>query len=115
MSSSYANGKRAFGFCDRTGFRYRLKDLVPQIENMRPNGLLVGRDVVDKDQPQLQLGRLRTADPQALRNPRPDTGEAESRRLYAWNPVGGGNTALGGRTVGLDITAKVGKVTVSTG
>jgi|TARA_R100001086_G_scaffold194367_1_gene111279 hypothetical protein len=115
MSSSYTSGKHAFGFCDRTGFRYPLKDLVPQIENLRPNGLLVGRDVVDKDQPQLQLGRLRTADPQALRNPRPDTGEAESRRLYAWDPVGGGNTALGGRTVGLDITAVVGKVTVSTG
>tara|TARA_R110002020_G_scaffold136757_1_gene305221 strand:+ start:355 stop:702 length:348 start_codon:yes stop_codon:yes gene_type:complete len=115
MSNSYTSGKHAFGFCDRTGFRYKLKDLVPQIENLRPNGLLVGRDVVDEDQPQLQLGRLRTADPQALRNPRPDTSEAESRKLYAWDPVGGGNTALGGRTVGLDITAVVGKVTVSTG
>jgi hypothetical protein len=113
--SSYAAGKRAFGFCDRTGFRYPLKDLVPQIENGRPNGLLVGRDVVDEDQPQLQLGRLNMADPQALRDPRPDTGEAESRKLYAFDPVGGGNSALGSRTVGLDITAVVGKVTVSTG
>ena len=112
--SSYAAGKRAFGFCDRTGFRYPLKDLVPQIENGRPNGLLVGRDVVDEDQPQLQLGKLRTLDPQSLRNPRPDTAQAESRRLYAFDPVGGGNSALGGRTVGLDITAVVGKVTVST-
>ena len=84
--SSYATGKKAFGFCDRTGFRYPLKDLVPQIENGRPNGLLVGRDVVD-----------------------------ESRRLYAFDPVGGGDSALGSRTVGLDITAEVGKVTVSTG
>ena len=113
--SSYAAGKRAFGFCDRTGFRYPLKDLVPQIENGRPNGLLVGRDVVDEDQPQLQLGRLKMDDPQALRDPRPDTGEAESRKLSAWDPVGGANSALGSRTVGLDITAAVGKVTVSTG
>jgi hypothetical protein len=113
--SSYAAGKKAFGFCDRTGFRYSLKNLVPQIENQRPNGLLVGRDVVDEDQPQLQLGRLNMLDPQALRNPRPDTGEAESRKLYAFDPVGGGNSALGSRTVGLDITAKAGKVTVSTG
>tara|TARA_R110000824_G_scaffold116000_1_gene267252 strand:- start:750 stop:1094 length:345 start_codon:yes stop_codon:yes gene_type:complete len=113
--SSYAAGKRAFGFCDRTGFRYSLKDLTPQIENQRPNGLLVGRDVVDKDQPQLQLGKLSTLDPQALRNPRPDTGEAESRKLYAFDPVGGGNSALGSRTIGLDIAAVVGKVTVSTG
>ena len=113
--SSYAAGKKAFGFCDRTGFRYPLKDLVPQIENQRPNGLMVGRDVVDEDQPQLQLGRLKMDDPHALRDPRPDTAEAESRKLYAWNPVGGGNSALGSRTVGLDITAVVGKVTVSTG
>ena len=112
--SSYAEGKKAFWFCARTGFRYPLKDLVPQIENGRPNGLLVGRDVVDEDQPQLQLGRLNMDDPQALRDPRPDTGEAESRKLYAWDPVGGGNSALGGRTVGLDITAVVGKVKVNT-
>ena len=113
--SSYAAGKKAFGFCDRTGFRYPIKDLVPQIENGRPNGLLVGRDVVDEDQPQLQLGRLNMNDPQALRDPRPDQGLAESRKLNAWDPVGGGNSALGSRTVGLDITAVVGKVTVSTG
>jgi hypothetical protein len=62
----------------------------------------------------LQLGRLKMDDPQALRDPRPDTGEAESRKLYAWDPVGGGNSALGSRTVGLDITAVVGKVIVST-
>ena len=112
--SSYAVGKKAFGFCDRTGFRYPLKDLVPQIENGKPNGLLVGRDVVDQDQPQLQLGRVRTLDPQALRDPRPDTGQAESRRMYAFDPIGGGNTALGGRTVGLDMTAELGEITVST-
>jgi len=112
--SSYASGKNAFGFCDRTGFRYPLKDLVPQIENGKPNGLLVGRDVVDQDQPQLQLGRVRTLDPQALRDPRPDTGQAESRRMYAFDPIGGGNTALGGRTVGLDMTAEIGEITVST-
>ena len=111
----YANGKYAFGYCDRTGFRYKLKDMVEQYKGGRPTGMRVGKDVVDEDQPQLQLGRLRTLDPQALRNPRPDTGEAESRKLYAWDPVGGGNSALGSRTVGLDITSAVGKVTVSTG
>ena len=76
---------------------------------------MVGKDVVDEDQPQLRLGRMSMDDPQALRNARPDKAEAESRRLYAWNPVGGGNTALGSRTVGLAITAEVGNVTVSTG
>jgi|TARA_E500000318_G_C3485669_1_gene182248 hypothetical protein len=101
--SSYANGKKAFGMCDRTGFRYNLRDLVPQIEDGRPNGMLVGRDVLDKDQPQLQLGRIRMTDPQALRNPRPDRGLASSRRLFSWNPVG---------LVGLDMFGQVGTVRV---
>jgi len=112
--SNYANGKHAFGFCDRTGFRYRKKDLVPQIENQRPNGLLVGRDVLDKDQPQLQLGRLNMNDPQAIRNPRPDVSLTESRALAAWNPVGGGSELYGTETLGLDIKGEVGQVTVST-
>lgn len=111
---SYASGKYAFGYCDRTGFRYPKKDLVEQIVNQRPTGLLVGKDVVDEDQPQLQLGRVRVDDPQALRNPRPDQSLQESRKFFAWNPVGGGVTELGSRTVGLDITGQIGNVTVVT-
>jgi hypothetical protein len=86
--------------------------LVPQIVNQRPTGLLVGKDVLDVDQPQLQLGRVRANDDQSLRNPRPDRAQAESRELYAFDPVGGGVTELGSRTVGLDISAHAGKVTV---
>ena len=37
---SFANGKYAFGFCDRTGFRYKLKDLVPQVKAGRMTGLM---------------------------------------------------------------------------
>ena len=48
---SYAAGKYAFGFCDKTGFRYPLKDLVPEFKNGVKTGFLVGRDVVDPDQP----------------------------------------------------------------
>lgn len=111
---SYASGKYAFGFCDRTGFRYPKKDLVQQIVNQRPTGLLVGKDVVDQDQPQLQLGKVRVDDPQTLRNPRPDQSLEESRQVFSFNPVGGGVTALGSRTVGLDITGEIGNVTVVT-
>ena len=111
---SYASGKYAFGYCDRTGFRYPKKDLVPQIVNQRPTGLLVGKDVVDLDQPQLQLGRVRVDDPQALRNPRPDQSLEQSRKFFAFDPVGGGVTALGSRTVGLDIEGQIGNVTVTT-
>ena len=109
---SYAKGSKAFGYCDRTGFRYDLKDLVRQIEDQQWNGLLVGRDVADKDHPQLRLGDVDANDPQALRNPRPDKEIVESRGLFAWNPVGGGVTSFGSRTVGLDIVAGVGSVTV---
>ena len=104
----YANGKYAFGFCDRTGFRYKLKDLVDQYEAGRPTGLRVGRDVVDQDQPQLELGRVRTGDNNALRNPRPESSLPESRRMSAWDPIGGGVTSLGSRTVGLTMTGETG-------
>tara|TARA_R110002020_G_scaffold187208_1_gene385423 strand:- start:327 stop:671 length:345 start_codon:yes stop_codon:yes gene_type:complete len=112
--SSYASGKHAFGFCDRTGFRYPKHQLVKQIENQRPNGLLVGYDVVDQDQPQLQLGKLNMDDPQAIRDARPDKSLTESRALSAFDPVGGGLTAYGTQTLNLDIKGEVGKVTVST-
>ncbi len=101
---AYAKGKHAFGYCDRTGFRYPLKDLVPQYKNRKPTGLLVGRDVVDIDHEQLRLGEVDANDPQALRDPRPDTGLEESRRMFSWNPVGVGNMGM---------TGAVGRVTVS--
>ena len=107
--------KKAYGFCDRTGFRYPLKDLVPQFENRRPTGLLVGRNMVDEDHPQLQLGSVDASDRQSLDDPRPDRELPESQALWAWNPVGGGVTALGSRTVGLDMSARVGRVSVTVG
>ena len=67
-----ASGKYAFGFCDKTGFRYRLDQLVDEYENGVKNGFRVGYDVVDPDQPQNFLGRVRVDDPQSLLNPRPD-------------------------------------------
>jgi hypothetical protein len=98
--SSYTSGKHAFGFCDRTGFRYPLHDLV-----------LVGKDVVDPDQPQLHLGKVRASDPQALRNPRPDQNLSESRGLFGWNPVGSPDVAT---DTGTGMQSFVGVVTVST-
>lgn len=112
--SRFASGKNSYGFCDLTGFRYNTKDLVPEIVNQRPSGFLVGKDVVDPDQPQLQLGKLKLNDPRSLRNPRPDRGLDQSRSLFAFDPVGGGVSAFGSRTVGLDIEAQSGKVTVVT-
>ena len=112
--SRFSKGEYAYGICDMTGFRYKLKDLVPEIVNQRPTGFRVGKDVVDPDQPQLQLGKVKVDDPRSLRDPRPDRAREASRKFFAWNPVGGGITELGSRTVGLDIEAQSGKVTVTT-
>jgi len=83
---SYASGKHAYGICDRTGFRYPLEDLVYEFQDGHRTGFRVGRDVVDPDQPQNFLGRIRVVDPQSLLNPRPDV--SPGRGLFGWNPVG---------------------------
>jgi len=112
--SVYARGKYALGFCDVTGIRYALRGLVPLIGAGRDTGFRVGFDVLDKDNPQYELGRMKMSDPQSLRNPRPDTSLQQSRILGSFDPVGGGITELGSRTVGLDIKGEIGRVTVVT-
>ena len=108
----FANGKYAFGFCDRTGFRYKIKDLVPQIKAGRMTGLMVGKDMLDEDQPQNFLGRLGSyADPEGLRDARPDIAQDTSRQLFAFDPVGNGN---GGGSGNLVAHGKVGTVKVTT-
>jgi len=75
-------------------------------------GLMVGRDMLDEDQPQNFLGRLGTyADPQALKDPRPDTSQGVSRRLFAFDPVGNGGAGGSGNLVA---HGQVGTVTVTT-
>ena len=110
--ASFANGKYAFGFCDRTGFRYKLKDLVPQIKAGRMTGLMVGKDMLDEDQPQNFLGRLGSyADPEALRDASPDIAQDTSRRLFAFDPVGHGGAGGGGNLIA---HGQVGMVKVTT-
>lgn len=113
--AKFANGKYAFGFCDRTGFRYKLKDLVPQIRAGRMTGLMVGRNMLDEDQPQNFLGRLGDyTDSQAIRNPRPDRDLAEQRSIqWGWMPVGfQGDPEL--TPDDLSASGLVGSVTVTT-
>ena len=99
-----ASNRYAFGFCDRTGFRYPLNDLVDEYKNGVKTGLRVGRDVADDDHPQNFLGRVRIFDPQNLTNARPDTALEASRQLFGFDPVW--NPAQ-------FATASVGRVTVS--
>ena len=67
-----AVGKYAFGICDRTGFRYPIKELVFEFNNGKRTGLRVGIDVADKVHPQNFVGRIKTDDPQSLKDARPD-------------------------------------------
>ena len=105
----YATGKYAFGFCDRTGFRYPLKDLKREFVGGNPTGFLVGKDVWDKDAAQNFQGRYVFQDAQALPYARPDQNLDESRRLFSFDPVGNGGG--GGNLI---ITTDVGSVTVTT-
>jgi len=79
MGSQFAVGKKAFGFCDRCGFRYLLVDLRVEVVDLQDTSIKVCPECFDPDQPQLQLGRFEFNDPQALRNPRPDTAQSASR------------------------------------
>ena len=98
---SRAVGKYAFGFCDRTGGRYPLRELVWEYKNGHRTGSRVGRDVVDPDHPQNFLGRVRTSDPKPLRDPRPDT---TADGLFGWNPVGNPATYAVARVGTVQIT-----------
>ena len=83
---AYATGKYAHGFCDRCGFRCDLADLKNQVIDQKPSGLLVCPECMDIDHEQLQLGKFRIYDPEALRNSRPDLSLASSRAQRGqWN------------------------------
>lgn len=112
MSQPYAKGEYAYGYCDRTGFRYSLRDLVYEVQNGVRTGLRVGRDVFDPDQPQNSLGKVKIFDPQALKNPRPDQGIVESRGFFGWSPVGDGGEAPEGNGA-MALEGEIGSVTIS--
>jgi len=73
MPNRFASGKHAISQCDRCGFRYKLKELRGLVIKTKNVNILVCNNCWEPDQPQLQLGMYPVDDPQALRNPRPDT------------------------------------------
>ena len=83
---SYSSGKYAYGVCDKTGFRYDLKDLVFEFRNGSKTGLRVGIDVVDPDHPQNFIGRIKFDDPQSIQDARPDRVEPATERLLNKDP-----------------------------
>ena len=79
----YASGKRAWGFSDRSGFRYRLSEMMTEW-----NGMKVGPDEYEPKHPQLEPVP-RVVDAEALRDPRPEQNLTQQRELqYGFAPVG---------------------------
>ena len=92
----FASGSRSYGISDRSGFRYRLREM-----RREWNGALVGPDEYEPKHPQLTPPR-NVFDSEAIRNPRPDS---QTDTYFGFKPVGGLN---------LQATASLGKVTVTT-
>ena len=89
MGNRYASGKKAIAMCDRCGQQFLLKTLKTEIIKQRKYQLLVCHECWDPDQPQLMLGTFPVYDPQALRNPRPDTTYVTAGTNVSGNPTGG--------------------------
>lgn len=128
MSNRYASNRIAIAICDRCGFRFRLRELRTLIVKTKQINMLVCRECWEPDQPQLQLGMYPVDDPQALRNPRPDstyvtagvnaagnpTGGSRDIQ-WGWNPVGGASIYDSGLTPNYLVSiTSVGTVTVVT-
>jgi hypothetical protein len=128
MPSKYASGKHSIAQCDRCGQRYKLSQLKKLTIKTHQVDIKVCFECWDPDQPQLQLGMYPVNDPQAVREPRPDTSYAVSgigvdgyaqdgsRQIqWGWAPVGG---ASGFDTIltpnNLIAIGQVGIVTITT-
>jgi|TARA_R110002110_G_scaffold352591_1_gene562635 hypothetical protein len=101
---AFASGKYAFGLSDRSGFRYRMKDMRKEW-----NGSLVGNDEYEEKHPSLTPPRVST-DPEALRNARPDNSDDISAFIVYTN-VGLG--LIGTKMESFEATSSLGSVTVS--
>jgi len=102
---AFASGKNSYGICDISGFRYKLREM-----RKTWDGLLVGPDQWDAKHPQLQP-KPTAADPQAVKDPRPDIADDNSTFLVYTN-VGDGK--LGSVLTTFAVSTSVGEVSVTT-
>ena len=129
MPSKFASGRWAISQCDRCNFRFPLKQLRRLVIKTKNINLLVCPECWEPDQPQLQLGLYPINDPQALRNPRPDSNSyitsgvnvdgnpSGGSRIFQWGyaPVGGARANADGLTPNnLALGVTLGTVTVTT-
>jgi len=98
---SFASDKNACGISDRSGLRYRLREMLKEW-----TGALVGPDEYEPKHPQLYPPRP-GPDPQALKNPRPD--QPEALQVYVDVPTVEAPSLVNVRMIG-----KTGQVTVVT-
>jgi len=115
MGYKYASGNKALALCDICGFQYKLRELRSTIKKGKITDIKACPECWNPDHPQLHLGEIPVEDPQALRNPRPDSAELVSSRdfQWGWNPVGFNNND-GLTPDNLEATGGLGTVTVTT-
>ena len=91
MAVRFASYKRAFGFCDKCAQRYDLRKLRKYYIMGKLINSKVCPECWDPDHPQNWVGIIGSQkvsnDPQALREPRPDTNRNDSCSNFAYNPV----------------------------
>jgi hypothetical protein len=135
MPNRFSSGKYSISECDRCGQQFKLKKLKFEVVKTKLYQLKVCPECWDPDHPQLQLGMYPVEDPQAVRQPRPDTTYVTaglnglqdnlngfggyptggSRDIqWGWNPVGGSKEFDAVLTPNyLVATTSVGTVTVN--
>ena len=80
MATQFASSQKALGVCDVCGFTYKLRELRNVFKKGRDTNVKACSECWDGDHPQLKLGEFPVHDPQALRDPRPDTTQYASSR-----------------------------------
>ena len=96
------------GICDRCGQRFALSRLRWEYVLGKNTGVRACPKCIDISHPQLDTRNLKTNDKQSVPNSRSDIPELEeSRRMFAWNPVGTPLTSTA--------TVSIGRVMVTTG
>ena len=111
----YSAAVNAIAICDVCGFQYRLRQLKNLVKKGKVTNIKACPECWNPDQPQLHLGEFVIEDPQAVRDPRPDSAELVASRdiQWGWNPVGFNNNE-GLTPDNLEGTGAVGTVTVTT-
>lgn len=140
MPNRFASGKYSIAECDICGQRYKLKELRKLTIKTKQVGIKACPECWNPDQPQLQIGMWPVNDPQAVRDPRPDSsyvasgtnglqinltgdtdelgtgyaGEGSRNIQWAWNPVGGSAGIDTGLTPNyLSLAVEIGTITVT--